>query len=241
MLGMRTPSHSHAQTPGLQRSCSSSPVFPAHTHTRAHTYSSGTTGLPKGVVLTHRNIVANVEQCSVPELVRLNDETSLVGVLPFYHIYGQTCIMHISLSLGAHITCMERFDPIEFLRILQDEKVNIVHAVPPMLVFLAKHPMVDQYDITSVREIFSGAAPLTADVCELLHARFPHLEVVRCAAPIFIALFSLLACSRSAPSLLFLRSSAAPRPSRPTSASSCTRDSLILRSSGAPLLVLSFP
>ena len=128
-------------------------------------YSSGTTGLPKGVMLTHKNIVSNIAQTEHIEPAR--DET-LIGILPFYHIYGMTVIMSIALRGGATVVTMPRFDLEHFLELMQNHKVTVAYLVPPIILGLAKHPLVDKYDLSSLKQITSGAAPLSgalADAC----------------------------------------------------------------------------
>jgi acyl-CoA synthetase (AMP-forming)/AMP-acid ligase II len=127
-------------------------------------YSSGTTGLPKGVMLTHHNIVANVTQALVPHST--NEDDVMIGVLPFFHIYGMTAIMSIALRLGATIVTMPRFDLEEFLTLMQDRKVTRAFLVPPIILALAKHPIVDKYDLSSLELIMSGAAPMGSDLAK---------------------------------------------------------------------------
>ena len=121
-------------------------------------YSSGTTGLPKGVMLTHRNLVANVSQFAGLEPVREDD--TLIGILPFFHIYGMVVILCRGLYAGATIVTMPRFELEPFLRTMQDYRVTRAHLVPPIVLALAKHPIVAQYDLSALRMILSGAAPL---------------------------------------------------------------------------------
>jgi acyl-CoA synthetase (AMP-forming)/AMP-acid ligase II len=120
-------------------------------------YSSGTTGRPKGVILTHRNLVANVAQ-SLP-LLGADPDARVLAVLPFFHIYGMTVLLNLAFRTRARLVTMPRFDLTEFLRIIQDFKVNWAFIAPPIAVALAKHPLIDQYDLSSMEVIVSGAAP----------------------------------------------------------------------------------
>jgi acyl-CoA synthetase (AMP-forming)/AMP-acid ligase II len=124
--------------------------------------SSGTTGLCKAVMLTHRNLVANVLQSEAAHPV--TGEDRLMGVLPFFHIYGQTVIMNMGLHLGATIVTMPRFDLEQFLGLIQEHRLTFAHLVPPIVLALAKHPLVDRYDLSSLKTVLSGAAPLGADL-----------------------------------------------------------------------------
>ncbi|MBI3991839.1 MAG: 4-coumarate--CoA ligase family protein [Candidatus Lambdaproteobacteria bacterium] len=130
-------------------------------------YSSGTTGLPKGVMLTHHNLVTNICQVVGFKDLRPLDETdTLIGVLPFFHIYGMVVIMSYGLSRGATVVTMPQFDLEQFLGLMQKHHVTMAHLVPPIVLGLAKHPVVDKFDLSALRVIFSGAAPLGAAVAQ---------------------------------------------------------------------------
>ena len=132
-------------------------------------YSSGTTGLPKGVMLTHRNLVVNVDQSMGAMAMRPGEWT--VGFLPFFHIYGQTVLMNVHLAIGASVVTMPRFDLEMFLRLCAEYRTRTVFCAPPVVVALAKHPMVDNFDLTAVQRLFSGAAPLGGDLADAVGRR----------------------------------------------------------------------
>ena len=125
-------------------------------------YSSGTTGLAKGVMLTHRNLVSNIEQALAA--VKVVEDDAFVAVLPFFHIYGMQVLMNFGLRAGATIVTMPRFDLEQFLSLHQEHQLTRAFVAPPMVVALAKHPVVDNYDLSALRWILSGAAPLSADL-----------------------------------------------------------------------------
>jgi len=125
-------------------------------------YSSGTTGLPKGVMLTHYNIVANM--CQMDGLDYFHHEDRLLCVLPLFHIYGLVVVLNMGLHLGATIVIMPRFDLEQFLESIQKYRITLSHIVPPIVLKLAKDPTIDDYDLSSLRMIFSGAAPLGAEL-----------------------------------------------------------------------------
>jgi acyl-CoA synthetase (AMP-forming)/AMP-acid ligase II len=132
-------------------------------------YSSGTTGLPKGVMLSHRNLVANVLQTA--GTIPVSDDDKSIGCLPFFHIYGMTVIMNLGLHSGATIVTLPRFDLEAFLGLIEDQGITIVYVVPPIALALAKHPAVEGRDLSSLRMIMSGAAPLGDELAKAVAKR----------------------------------------------------------------------
>jgi acyl-CoA synthetase (AMP-forming)/AMP-acid ligase II len=90
----------------------------------------------------------------------------LIAVLPFFHIYGLTVLMNVGLSSGATVVTMPRFDLEQFLTVLQDQKITRAYVAPPIVLALAKHPLVDKFDLSTLTGILSGAAPLDADLAD---------------------------------------------------------------------------
>jgi acyl-CoA synthetase (AMP-forming)/AMP-acid ligase II len=125
-------------------------------------YSSGTTGLPKGVMLTNHNLVANILQTI--DAQKPTEDDTVIGVLPFFHIYGMQVIMNCILRVGGTIVTMPRFDLEQFLGLIQEHKVTRAYVVPPIALALARHPAVDNFDTSSLNFVMSGAAPLGAEL-----------------------------------------------------------------------------
>jgi acyl-CoA synthetase (AMP-forming)/AMP-acid ligase II len=133
-------------------------TFDPAAHLAALPYSSGTTGNPKGVMLTHTNLTANVAQ--IRPVQGLVPDDRVLAVLPFFHIYGMTVLLNSVLHARARLVIMPSFDLAQFLGSIQDHKCTFAFIAPPVAVALAKHPMVDSYRLDSLRGLMSGAAPL---------------------------------------------------------------------------------
>ncbi|MBI3208768.1 MAG: AMP-binding protein [Candidatus Solibacter usitatus] len=131
-------------------------------------YSSGTTGLPKGVMLTHRNLVAAMQQTS--KLFGTGRARSLL-ILPVFHIYGFHCVANFDLLQRGTVVMMPRFDMDQFLGYVQNYKIERACLVPPIILGLVKSPLVDKYDLSSLKLVFSGAAPLDADLAAACEKR----------------------------------------------------------------------
>ncbi|MGX5214626.1 4-coumarate--CoA ligase family protein [Streptomyces violaceus] len=123
-------------------------------------YSSGTTGTPKGVLLTHRQIATNLAQ--LDGAIPAGPGDRILAVLPFFHIYGLTALMNAPLRKGATVVVLPRFDLEQFLAAIQKHRITGLYVAPPIVLALAKHPAVAQYDLSSLKYILSAAAPLDA-------------------------------------------------------------------------------
>ena len=137
-------------------------------------YSSGTSGRSKGVKLTHRNVLANLLQ--IDPLLVLSPKDTVLGLLPFFHIYGMVVVLKACITHGCKIVTMPKFDPELFLKLIAECNFTVMHLAPPLVQFLAKHPAVEAVLPqlrASLREIVSGAAPLGE---ELAHAAKERLS-----------------------------------------------------------------
>uniref|UniRef100_A0A2A4K2X8 Luciferin 4-monooxygenase n=1 Tax=Heliothis virescens TaxID=7102 RepID=A0A2A4K2X8_HELVI len=139
-------------------------------------YSSGTTGLPKGVELSHRNIIANCQQINEP-LIRLHHDTTathqdvIMGVLPFFHIYAATVLMFHKLSVGAKLVALSKFSPESFLNTIEKQKTNVLMVAPPLILMMGSHPAATAKTFRHVEFVCNGAAPLAASDVERFLSR----------------------------------------------------------------------
>jgi acyl-CoA synthetase (AMP-forming)/AMP-acid ligase II len=124
--------------------------------------SSGTTGLPKSVELTHRNLVASL--CQTRLVHQVTEDDVVMAALPLFHIYGLQITLNLALLAGATVIILPRFGLEAFLRAVQDHGITRAEVVPPMVLGLATAAAVDDYDLSSLRLLTSAAAPLGADL-----------------------------------------------------------------------------
>lgn len=142
-------------------------------------FSSGTTGVSKGVMLTHKNLVANL--CSTlfavtPELV---GQVTVLGLMPFFHIYGITGICCATLRNKGKVVVMGRYDVRTYLNALIMHEVTFAPIVPPIISDMANNPIVDEFDLSRLKlqAVMSAAAPLAPHLLGAFEAKFPGIHV----------------------------------------------------------------
>lgn len=129
-------------------------------------YTGGTTGKPKGVQLTHMNLVSNVQMCTAWIFKLEKEKESVLGVLPFFHVYGMTTVMNLSIMYGSKMILLPKFDPETVLKTIQKMKPTLFPGAPTMYIGLLNHPNLKKYDLSSIRACISGSAPLPVEIQE---------------------------------------------------------------------------
>ncbi|GAB4826417.1 4-coumarate--CoA ligase 3 [Ancistrocladus abbreviatus] len=139
-------------------------------------FSSGTTGLPKGVILTHKSLITSVAQQvdgENPNLF-LKPEDVFLCLLPLFHIYSLNSVLLCSLRAGCGILLMQKFEIGTLLEVIEKHRVSVAAVVPPLVLALAKNPVVEKFDLGSIRAVLSGAAPLGKELEDALRSRVPQ-------------------------------------------------------------------
>lgn len=129
-------------------------------------YTGGTTGNPKGVMLTHYNLVANVQMCRSWLYKTKEGKEVVLGVLPFFHVYGMTTVMNMAVMQGSKMILLPNFDAKEVLKTIQKQKPTLFPGAPTIYVGLLNHPDINKYDLSSIQACISGSAPLPVEVQE---------------------------------------------------------------------------
>jgi len=127
-------------------------------------YSGGTTGIPKGAMLTHANLVANTTQCILWMTELHPGEEKVLAILPFFHVFAMTCCMNQGLAMGAELIVLPRFEMGLLLRTIERTRPTIFHAVPTVYTAINMRPGVSRHDLSSINYCVSGGAPLPLDV-----------------------------------------------------------------------------
>ncbi|KAL9952223.1 hypothetical protein ACROYT_G039444 [Oculina patagonica] len=142
-------------------------------------FSSGTTGLPKGCMLTHHYLIALACMIGHDNFLNLSLQSVVLTVLPLFHGYGQIVMMGMALSRGAELVILPQFEPKIFLQALEDYQVTVAPVVPPLILFLVQHPMVDDYKLSSLMDVISAGAPAGEELMTALKKRLPQIKYVR--------------------------------------------------------------
>ncbi|XP_066929646.1 uncharacterized protein [Clytia hemisphaerica] len=141
-------------------------------------YSSGTTGLPKGVIISHFSMINCLLQ--VREFFGENMPDNVLAAIPVYHMYGMVLFLFVNPYHGNRVYTLPKFDPVQFLSSIQNYKIGRICIAPPILLFLTKSPLVDQYDMSSLKSIIVGAAPVDEQLSHAFNERFPWITLQQC-------------------------------------------------------------
>lgn len=142
--------------------------------------SSGTTGLPKGVQLSQFNLFVVTRFCknTILKLEGVEQESKIIlGLIPWFHAFGLTTLTGIIASTAGKIVLLPKFEEGLFLSCIENYRCNVLFLVPPLMVFLAKHPMVDGYNLNSMRIIICGAAPLSKELEQAVYDRMQNKKL----------------------------------------------------------------
>lgn len=133
-------------------------------------YTGGTTGFPKGVMLTHKNLIANTTMCDAWMHECVHGEETIMGVLPFFHVYGMTTVMLLSVFTHNRMVLLPKFDVETTLKTIDKQKPTLFPGAPTLYIGLLNHPNIEKYDLSSIKACLSGSASLPIEVQEQFEA-----------------------------------------------------------------------
>lgn len=129
-------------------------------------YTGGTTGSPKGVMLTHRNLISNATMCDAWLYKSTRGEETIMGIIPLFHVYGLTTVLILSVMQGNKMVLLPKFDPEQALKTINKQKPTLFPGAPTLYIGLLNHPDIQKYDLSSIEACLSGSAPLPTEVQE---------------------------------------------------------------------------
>ncbi|MDN7227012.1 AMP-binding protein [Planococcus liqunii] len=129
-------------------------------------YTGGTTGSPKGVMLTHKNLISNATMCDSWLYKGTNGEETIMGIIPLFHVYGLTTVLILSVMQGNRMVLLPKFEPETALKTINKQKPTLFPGAPTLYIGLMNHPDIGKYDLSSIEACLSGSAPLPAEVQE---------------------------------------------------------------------------
>ncbi|MBU9672944.1 AMP-binding protein [Planococcus sp. CP5-4] len=129
-------------------------------------YTGGTTGSPKGVMLTHRNLISNATMCDAWLYKSTRGEETIMGIIPLFHVYGLTTVLILSVMQGNKMVLLPKFDPEQALKTINKQKPTLFPGAPTLYIGLLNHPDIKKYDLSSIEACLSGSAPLPTEVQE---------------------------------------------------------------------------
>ena len=133
-------------------------------------YTGGTTGSPKGVMLTHKNLISNATMCDSWLYKTTDGEETIIGIIPLFHVYGLTTVLILSVMQGNKMVLLPKFDPEAALKTINKQKPTLFPGAPTLYIGLMNHPDIAKYDLSSIEACLSGSAPLPAEVQEKFEA-----------------------------------------------------------------------